>query len=123
MLRRKLGSKKIRMVYADAPEPGRTLADYLVPLASDFPNIRAIALETARVTGCYDVARVDFRLDKHDHDKPYVIEINSLPGITPISDLTLMVQADGWTHADMINGVLDAQTLSVREGAEVLGMF
>ena len=71
-------------------------------------EIRAIALETARVTGCYDVARVDFRLDKHDNDKPYVIEINSLPGMTPISDLTLMAEAEGWTHADLINAVVNA---------------
>jgi len=71
-------------------------------------EIRATALETARVTGCYDVARVDFRLDKHDHDRPYVIEINSLPGMTPISDLTLMAEAEGWTHADLINAVVNA---------------
>jgi D-alanine-D-alanine ligase len=71
-------------------------------------EIRAIALETARVTGCFDVARVDLRLDKHDNDKPYVIEINSLPGMTPISDLTLMAEAGGWTHADLINAVVNA---------------
>jgi len=71
-------------------------------------EIRAIALETARVTGSFDVARVDFRLDKHDNDKPYVIEINSLPGMTPISDLTLMAEAEGWTHADLINAVVNA---------------
>jgi D-alanine-D-alanine ligase len=79
------------------------------PLSQAQANeIRAIALETARVTGSFDVARVDFRLDKHDHDKPYVIEINSLPGMTPISDLTLMAEAEGWTHADLINAVVNA---------------
>jgi D-alanine-D-alanine ligase len=50
---------------------------------------------------------VDFRLDKHENDKPYVIEINSLPGMTPISDLTLMAEAEGWTHADLINAVVN----------------
>jgi D-alanine-D-alanine ligase len=71
-------------------------------------NIRALALEAARVTGCYDVARVDLRLDRHDGDKPYILEINALPGMTPISDLTLMAQAEGWTHADLINAVVNA---------------
>jgi D-alanine-D-alanine ligase len=71
-------------------------------------EIRAIALETARVTGCFDVARADLRLDTNDNDKPYVIEINSLPGMTPISDLTLMAEAEGWTHADLINAVVNA---------------
>jgi D-alanine-D-alanine ligase-like ATP-grasp enzyme len=29
-----------------------------------------------RVTGCFDVARVDLRLDMNADDKPHVIEIN-----------------------------------------------
>ncbi len=71
-------------------------------------EIRALALEAARVTECYDVARVDFRLDRHDNEKPYLLEINGLPGVTPISDLTLMVEAEGATHADLINAVVNA---------------
>jgi D-alanine-D-alanine ligase len=69
---------------------------------------RALALESARVTGCYDVARVDLRLDRHDGERPYILEINALPGMAPISDLTLMAQTEGWTHADMINAVANA---------------
>jgi hypothetical protein len=45
-------------------------------------------------TGCFDVARVDLRLDTNADDKPHVIEINSLPGMTSISDLTLMAEAE-----------------------------
>ena len=52
-----------------------------------------------RVTGTVDFARVDFRLDRNDNNQPYILEINSLPGITPISDLTLMAEAEGWSHA------------------------
>jgi D-alanine-D-alanine ligase len=58
------------------------------------------------VTGCRDFARVDFRLT--DDNQPYILEINGLPGITPASDLTLMAQAEGWTHADLVCAVLDA---------------
>ncbi len=36
-----------------------------------------------RVTGCRDVARVDFRLDADDGDKPYILEVNPLPGLYP----------------------------------------
>ncbi len=78
----------------------------LSPAQAD--EIRLLALEAARVTGCYDVARVDFRLDRHANDKPYILEINALPGMTPISDLTLMAEAEGWTHADLINAVVNA---------------
>ena len=38
---------------------------------------------TFRVTGCQDVARVDFRLDVEDNLKPYILEINPLPGLEP----------------------------------------
>ena len=69
-------------------------------------EIRRLTLETFKVTGCRDFARVDFRMT--DDGQPYILEINGLPGITPISDLTLMAQAEGWTHADLVCSVLDA---------------
>lgn len=63
---------------------------------------------TFRVTGCRDVARVDFRLDVHDHNKPYILEINPLPGLNPgYSDLCLEAQADGWTYEELVNRILD----------------
>ena len=75
------------------------------PLADE---LRRLAVATMQVTGTLDFARVDFRLDLRAGGSPTILEINSLPGITPISDLTLMAAADGWTHADLINAVLDA---------------
>jgi D-alanine-D-alanine ligase len=61
-----------------------------------------------RVTGCLDVARVDFRLDANDHDRPYILEINPLPGLTAgYSDLCIEAEAEGWTHPQLINRILD----------------
>jgi D-alanine-D-alanine ligase len=63
---------------------------------------------TFRITGCYDVARVDFRLDASDNDKPYILEINPLPGLNPgYSDLCVEAQADGWTYEALVNRILD----------------
>lgn len=63
---------------------------------------------TFRVTGCFDVARVDFRLDTRDHNKPYILEINPLPGLSPgISDLVLEAEADGIDYVSLINMILD----------------
>ena len=71
-------------------------------------ELRRLAIETMRVTGTLDFARVDFRLDRNDHHQPYILEINSLPGITPISDLTLMAEAEGWSHARLVYAVFEA---------------
>jgi D-alanine-D-alanine ligase len=77
------------------------------PLGEQLSNqIRQLTHQVFMVTGCRDFARVDFRLT--DNNQPYILEINGLPGITPASDLTLMAQAEGWTHADLVCSVLDA---------------
>jgi D-alanine-D-alanine ligase len=61
-----------------------------------------------RVTGCLDVARVDFRLQAGDSDKPYILEVNPLPGLNPsYSDLCVEAAADGWTYEGLINEILD----------------
>lgn len=60
-----------------------------------------------RVTGCKDVARVDFRIDR-ETGQPYILEINPLPGLSPgFSDLCLQAQAAGWPYERLINTILD----------------
>jgi len=72
-------------------------------------QIRRLTHQTFLVTGCRDYARVDFRIDPSG--QPYILEINGLPGITPRSDLTLMAQAEGWTHGELVRAVLNAARL------------
>lgn len=66
-----------------------------------------LAAATFRVTGCLDVARVDFRLSQEDN-QPYLLEINPLPGLAPgISDLVMEAEAAGISHAELVNMILD----------------
>jgi D-alanine-D-alanine ligase len=77
------------------------------PIPDDLAGeVRRLTLETFRVTNSLDFARVDFRLHSGEGLRPYIVEINSLPGLTPISDLTLCAQAEGWTYAELIQSVL-----------------
>lgn len=63
---------------------------------------------TFRVTGCLDVARVDFRLDANHGDKPYILEVNPLPGLNPhYSDLCIEAAADGWHYEELVNRILE----------------
>ncbi len=88
-----------------APLPQELIAD-----------LQWYAAATFRVTGCLDVARIDFRLDANDNNKPYILEINPLPGLNAgYSDLCIEAQADGWTYEELVNRILD-------EGAERQGL-
>jgi D-alanine-D-alanine ligase len=67
-----------------------------------------LAAAVFRVTGCLDVARVDFRLDAYEGDKPYILEVNPLPGLNPgYSDLCVEAEAGGWTYEELINTIVD----------------
>lgn len=79
------------------------------PLDSDLvEELNWLAAATFRVTGCLDVARVDFRLDASDGDRPTILEINPLPGLSPeISDLVIEAKAAGIDHTRLVNMILE----------------
>jgi D-alanine-D-alanine ligase len=71
-------------------------------------DLNWLAAVTFRVMGCRDVARVDFRFDATDNNKPYILEINPLPGLNPgYSDLCIEAAAAGWQYQDLVNRILD----------------
>jgi D-alanine-D-alanine ligase len=79
------------------------------PLEPDFEReLQLLTAAVFRVTGCKDVARVDYRLDAANDDKPYILEVNPLPGLNPsYSDLCLQAEAMDWPHARLVNTILD----------------
>jgi D-alanine-D-alanine ligase len=83
---------------------------YLCPAplnADQIEELNWLTAATFRITGCLDVARVDFRLDASDNDKPYILEINPLPGLNPeYSDLVIEARADGWRYEKLVNRIL-----------------
>lgn len=85
--------------------------DYLCPAPLEEEMVDELNWLTAavfRVTGALDVSRVDFRLDAHDNWKPYILEINPLPGLSPgISDLVIEAAADEIDHTELVNMILN----------------
>ncbi|MFN2107094.1 MAG: hypothetical protein ACK2UJ_19625, partial [Candidatus Promineifilaceae bacterium] len=83
---------------------------YLCPApltAEQVEDLNWLTAATFRITGCRDVARVDFRLDANDNDKPYILEINPLPGLNPeYSDLVIEARADGWRYEKLVDRIL-----------------
>jgi D-alanine-D-alanine ligase len=90
------------------------LADQLTylcpaPLDDDMVDeLNWLAAAVFRVTGALDVARVDFRLNINEDWKPYILEINPLPGLSPgISDIVIEAAADGVDHTELVNMILE----------------
>ena len=90
------------------------LADQLnyicpAPLDDDMVDeLNWLAAAVFRVTGALDVARVDFRLNVREDWKPYILEINPLPGLSPgISDIVIEAAAENVGHTELVNMILD----------------
>jgi D-alanine-D-alanine ligase len=85
--------------------------NYICPAPLESTLLADLTWYTAavfRVTGGLDVSRVDFRLDAHDNWKPYILEINPLPGLSPkSSDLVIEAAAQGIGHTELVNMILN----------------
>jgi D-alanine-D-alanine ligase len=69
-------------------------------------QLQRLALRAHRAISAVDVSRVDFRLDADGN--PYLLEINTLPGLNPeISDLCIMSAAEGLPYEHLILEILD----------------
>jgi len=85
--------------------------NYLCPAPLDddmVDELNWLAAAVFRVTGALDVARVDFRLNAQEDWKPYILEINPLPGLSPkISDIVIEAAAEGVEHTELVNMILE----------------
>ena len=85
--------------------------DYLcpAPLSREMiDELNWLAAACFRVVGALDVSRIDFRLDAHDNWKPYILEINPLPGLAPgISDIVIEAAAEGISHTELVHMILN----------------
>jgi D-alanine-D-alanine ligase len=87
----------------------RQQVDYCAPAKLSMAVQRELenaALTAFDALGCADVARLDFRIRD---GIPYFLEINPLPGLNPeSSDLVIMANLLGISHADLVSQILDA---------------
>lgn len=79
------------------------------PLDDDLlQRLNGLTAAVFRVLGCYEVSRVDFRLDADNNNEPYILEINPLPGLNPgYSDLCIEANAAGWTYEQLIGRIVE----------------
>ena len=67
-------------------------------------RVQEIALNTHKAIGCCGASRIDMMVDAGGN--PYVIELNTLPGLTQLSDLPAQAEAMGIPYDQLIVEIL-----------------
>ena len=88
-------------------ERGKTRYLCPAPLASALSkHIQRLALRTYDVLGCSGAARVDFRITPRG--RPYVLEINTAPGMTETSLLPMAAAQAGIDYEELTERILES---------------
>jgi D-alanine-D-alanine ligase len=85
--------------------PGMT--DFIIPARIDdetLKKVRETAVEAHRSCYCFGVSRIDMIIG--ENNIPYVLEINTSPGMTDQSDLPAQAKNAGLTEIELIQEIL-----------------
>jgi len=83
------------------------LTDYILPPELDvavYGRAKETALSAHAALGCKGATRVDLRVDLKGN--PFVLEVNTIPGMTETSLLPKIAGLAGFGFADLINGII-----------------
>lgn len=64
-----------------------------------YKKIQQLATKTYKLLKCHGFCRVDFLLDRN---KPYILEVNTLPGLSSMSNMAVMAKASGISYDELI---------------------
>lgn len=68
-------------------------------------RIQQLAIETFNALGCYDSARVDFRIDKDGN--PYILEVNSMASLGKSGSFVYAAEKMGLDYVALMNKYID----------------
>lgn len=88
--------------------------NYLLPASLEkkrYKEIQELALKAYKALGCEGAARVDFMVDKDQ--RPYCLEVNTIPGLTETSLLPQAAQAAGIDFNELVERMLKGASLKV----------
>ena len=72
-------------------------------------QVKEIAVKAFKIAGCKGVSRVDFHIV---NNIPYVLEINTSPGMTETSDLPAQANAMGINYDNLVEIILNGAGLN-----------
>ncbi len=88
------------------------MSDFILP--ANLPNdltklVKEISVEAFNTAGCRGVSRIDFMIKDN---VPYLLEINTSPGMTDISDLPAQAKACGISYDELVLLILNSAGLN-----------
>lgn len=89
------------------------MSEFILPAELDenlTKKIKEISILSHETAGCRGVSRVDFMISKDS--VPYVIEINTSPGMTVTSDLPAQAKVMGISYDDLVQIILNGAGLN-----------
>jgi D-alanine-D-alanine ligase len=93
--------------YAAKYQKGQTQYLCPAPLPAGMTRlVKDLALQTYRIVGCEGAARVDFRITPRG--KPFVLEINTTPGMTETSLLPMAATKAGMDYDTLTERILES---------------
>ncbi|MDS1030940.1 D-alanine--D-alanine ligase [Bacillota bacterium LX-D] len=84
------------------------LSEHIIParLSKELEKkVTNLALKTYKTIGCRGFSRIDFIIDQND--QPYVLEVNTIPGMTETSLLPDAAKAAGINFPDLIQMIVN----------------
>lgn len=83
------------------------LTEYIIPPEIEgevYEKVKLMALKAHQVLGCAGASRVDFMLD--GENSPFLLEVNTLPGMTETSLLPKIAASKGMSFNDLIEEMI-----------------
>lgn len=81
--------------------------EFIIPAGLErdvYEKTQSLALAAHKVIGCWGFSRVDLIVE--DNKRPYLLEVNSIPGMTELSDLPAEASYEGMSYDELILEIL-----------------
>ena len=88
------------------------MTDFIIPaeISVDMTKkVKEVSMQAFKVCGCSGVSRVDFLIA---NDTPYILEVNTSPGMTDTSDLPAQAAAMGISYDELVEIILQSAGLN-----------
>ena len=88
------------------------MTEFIIPaeLSDEMTQkVKDISIQAFKVCGCSGVSRVDFLITE---DTPYILEVNTSPGMTDTSDLPAQASAMGISYDELVEIILQSAGLN-----------